>query len=135
MPSARRHAVTVALFVATTLAATTAAAQDAGQLNIICSVQAEWCNMIQTVFAKSTGIKVNMALKGSGEALAQLIAEPFKAMLTLMPVDLANTVWIMLHHSACTEQMMFTWPCAAAPRETPVSTAASSRCFFMESSK
>ena len=75
MPSARRHAVTVALFVATTLAATTAAAQDAGQLNIICSVQAEWCNMIQTVFAKSTGIKVNMALKGSGEALAQLIAE------------------------------------------------------------
>ena len=31
--------------------------------------------MIQTVFAKSTGIKVNMSLKGSGEALAQLIAE------------------------------------------------------------
>ncbi len=49
--------------------------QDAGQVNIICSVQAEWCNMIQTVFAKTTGIKVNMSLKGSGEALAQLIAE------------------------------------------------------------
>ena len=31
--------------------------------------------MIQTVFAKTTGIKVNMSLKGSGEALAQLIAE------------------------------------------------------------
>ena len=31
--------------------------------------------MIETVFAKSTGIKVNMVLKGSGEALAQLIAE------------------------------------------------------------
>jgi len=31
--------------------------------------------MIQTVFQKSTGIKVNMSLKGSGEALAQLIAE------------------------------------------------------------
>jgi iron(III) transport system substrate-binding protein len=52
-----------------------ASAQEAGQLNVICSVQAEWCNMIQTVFAKSTGIKVNMSLKGSGEALAQLIAE------------------------------------------------------------
>ncbi len=52
-----------------------AQAQDAGQVNIICSVQAEWCNMMQTVFAKSTGIKVNMSLKGSGEALAQLIAE------------------------------------------------------------
>ena len=46
-----------------------------GQVNIICSVQADWCNLIQTVFAKSTGIKVNMTLKGSGEALAQLIAE------------------------------------------------------------
>ncbi|MEO7008969.1 MAG: ABC transporter substrate-binding protein [Caldimonas sp.] len=46
-----------------------------GQVNIICSVQADWCNMIQTVFAKSTGIKVNMSLKGSGEALAQLMAE------------------------------------------------------------
>src|SRR5450631_4223548 len=55
------------------LAAPAAFAQ--GQVNIICSVQADWCNMIQTVFAKSTGIKVNMSLKGSGEALAQLIAE------------------------------------------------------------
>ena len=53
----------------------TAQAQDSGQINVICSVQAEWCNMIQTVFAKTTGIKVNMSLKGSGEALAQLIAE------------------------------------------------------------
>ena len=75
MPSTRRHALTVALFAVTTAVATTAQAQDTGRLNIICSVQAEWCNMIQTVFAKSTGIKVNMSLKGSGEALAQLIAE------------------------------------------------------------
>jgi iron(III) transport system substrate-binding protein len=51
-----------------------ASAQE-GQLNIICSVQAEWCNMIQTVYARTTGAKVNMSLKGSGEALAQLIAE------------------------------------------------------------
>ena len=50
-------------------------AQDAGQVNVICSVQAEWCNMIQTVFSRTTGIKVNMSLKGSGETLAQLIAE------------------------------------------------------------
>ena len=47
----------------------------AGQVNVICSVQAEWCNMIATVYARTTGVKVNMALKGSGEALAQLIAE------------------------------------------------------------
>ncbi len=69
-------APTAALLVGmlTTLAAPAALAQQ-GQVNIICSVQADWCNLIQTVFAKSTGIKVNMTLKGSGEALAQLIAE------------------------------------------------------------
>jgi iron(III) transport system substrate-binding protein len=50
-----------------------AAAQ--GQVNIICSVQAEWCNMISTVYARTTGAKVNVSMKGSGEALAQLIAE------------------------------------------------------------
>ena len=56
------------------IAAGAATAQDA-QINVICSVQAEWCNMIQTVYARTTGVKVNMSLKGSGEALAQLIAE------------------------------------------------------------
>ena len=61
--------------VATAAALGTAQAQDAGQINIICSVQAEWCNMLQTVYARTTGVKVNMSLKGSGEALAQLVAE------------------------------------------------------------
>lgn len=46
-----------------------------GQINIICSVQAEWCNMIGTVYGKTTGTKVNITQKGSGEALAQIIAE------------------------------------------------------------
>ena len=50
-----------------------AAAQ--GQVNVICSVQAEWCNLMSTVYAKTTGVKVNMVAKGSGEALAQLNAE------------------------------------------------------------
>jgi iron(III) transport system substrate-binding protein len=67
------------IFGATALAVSALAAGGAhaqnGQVNIICSVQAEWCNLIQTVYAKSNGVKVNMSLKGSGEALAQLIAE------------------------------------------------------------
>ena len=46
-----------------------------GQVNVICSVQAEWCNMIGTVYARTTGTKINISMKGSGEALAQLIAE------------------------------------------------------------
>ncbi|HEX2546641.1 MAG TPA: ABC transporter substrate-binding protein [Ramlibacter sp.] len=50
-----------------------AAAQS--QVNVICSVQAEWCNMIATVYARTTGTRVNLSIKGSGEALAQLIAE------------------------------------------------------------
>lgn len=68
----RRIPLAVTLAV---VATAPAHAQDGGQLNVICSVQAEWCNMIQTVFARTTGTKVNMSLKGSGEALAQLIAE------------------------------------------------------------
>lgn len=52
-----------------------ALAQSPGQLNVICSVQAEWCNLVQTVFARTTGIRINVALKGSGEAIAQLAAE------------------------------------------------------------
>src|SRR6478735_7026360 len=46
-----------------------------GQVNIICSVQADWCNNIATIYSRTTGAKVSMSLKGSGEALAQLIAE------------------------------------------------------------
>ncbi len=65
----------LALAVAASAAAMPAAAQDAGQINVICSVQAEWCNLMQTVYSRTTGVKVNMSLKGSGEALAQLIAE------------------------------------------------------------
>ena len=46
-----------------------------GQLNIICSVQADWCNLAAVEFEKATGIKTTMTLKGSGESMAQLAAE------------------------------------------------------------
>ncbi len=48
---------------------------SAQQVNVMCSVQADWCNMIATVYARTTSVRINLALKGSGEALAQLIAE------------------------------------------------------------
>jgi iron(III) transport system substrate-binding protein len=51
------------------------AAAAQGQVNVICSVQAEWCNMLSTVYARTTGTRINVTMKGSGEALAQLIAE------------------------------------------------------------
>jgi iron(III) transport system substrate-binding protein len=63
------------LLAAAVLAASSFGAAAQGQVNIICSVQAEWCNMISTVYARTTGVKVNVSMKGSGEALAQIIAE------------------------------------------------------------
>jgi iron(III) transport system substrate-binding protein len=61
--------------VGAALLALSLGAQAEGQINIICSVQAEWCNLMSTVYARTTGVKVNMTAKGSGEALAQLNAE------------------------------------------------------------
>ena len=50
-------------------------APASAQLNIICSVQVEWCNGAVVAFEKQTGIKVSMTQKGSGEAIAQVNAE------------------------------------------------------------
>ncbi|HSH92413.1 MAG TPA: ABC transporter substrate-binding protein [Ramlibacter sp.] len=61
--------------LAVLLAGLSLGATAQGQVNIICSVQADWCNNMGTVYSRTTGVKVNLALKGSGEALAQLIAE------------------------------------------------------------
>jgi iron(III) transport system substrate-binding protein len=47
----------------------------AQQLYVICSVQADWCNLAAVEFEKETGIKTAMTLKGSGEAYAQIAAE------------------------------------------------------------
>ncbi len=63
------------LVLSLALATLSLGASAEGQVNVICSVQAEWCNMIGTVYGKTTGTKVNISMKGSGEALAQLIAE------------------------------------------------------------
>lgn len=62
------------VFVAITALASFAA-QAQGQVNIICSVQAEQCSLVQTVFSKITGIKVNLTHKSSGEAMAQINVE------------------------------------------------------------
>ena len=63
------------LFIGSALALAVSGAWAQGQVNVICSVQAEWCNLMSTVYTKTTGTKVNMTAKGSGEALAQLNAE------------------------------------------------------------
>jgi iron(III) transport system substrate-binding protein len=45
------------------------------QLNVLCSVQSDWCNLIQITFPRVTGIKVNVLMRSTGEALAQVNAE------------------------------------------------------------
>ena len=55
--------------------ATSAQAQDKGQLNVLCSVELEWCALMAQTFERESGIKVNMIRKSTGEVLAQLTAE------------------------------------------------------------
>lgn len=64
-----------AIALCSLLAAGAAHAQDKGQLNLLCSVELEWCGLMASTFERETGIKVNMLRKSTGEVLAQLTAE------------------------------------------------------------
>ena len=74
MPPFMIRTIVRALGAAALVAGVSVAAQ-AQQLNVVCSVQAEWCQAIANEFQRETGTKVALTLKGSGEALAQLAAE------------------------------------------------------------
>jgi iron(III) transport system substrate-binding protein len=64
-----------ALLLTAGVLTTTSAVAQSGEVNVICSAQAAGCNLMAVTFEKSQGIKVNMTLKGSGEAIAQIMAE------------------------------------------------------------
>jgi iron(III) transport system substrate-binding protein len=51
------------------------AAAAAPSLTLLCSVQIEWCRVLQTVYTFRSGTEVKLIHKGSGEALALLAAE------------------------------------------------------------
>lgn len=57
------------------IALTAISAQAQSQLNIICSVQADWCNKVGAAYERTSGTKVNITLKGSGDAVRQLMTE------------------------------------------------------------
>ena len=63
-----------ALLSATALAAAGDASAQ-GRLNLYCSVQEDWCQLMQTEFEKATGVRVAMTRKSSGETYAQIKAE------------------------------------------------------------
>jgi iron(III) transport system substrate-binding protein len=71
--SARHSLLALALIGAFTLPSASAFAQ--GRLNLYCSPQEEWCQLMVTEFQKSTGIRVAMTRKSSGETYAQIKAE------------------------------------------------------------
>jgi iron(III) transport system substrate-binding protein len=50
-------------------------AQDAAALNLACSAGPEWCTVFANAFTKTTGVRVNLSVKSTGEVLAQLNAE------------------------------------------------------------
>ncbi|MEH6443712.1 MAG: ABC transporter substrate-binding protein [Oceanospirillaceae bacterium] len=58
---------------ALTLSATSLYAAE--KLNVICSANIDWCQLMVTDFEKETGVSVKMARKSSGETLAQIRAE------------------------------------------------------------
>lgn len=70
----KRRSICALGLVLAGLCNTHARAQD-DTVNVICSVQVEWCNLIQTTFSRIAGVKVNMIQRSTGEALAQLNAE------------------------------------------------------------
>ena len=63
------------LLAAALLAGSAAPAFAQGALNLYCGVQEEWCRGMVTAFERTSGIKVNMTRKSTGEVLAQLKAE------------------------------------------------------------
>jgi iron(III) transport system substrate-binding protein len=69
----RIRGVVALVVVAAALLALPRAAR--AQLNVICPVQAEWCNLAASEFEKETGIRIALTLKGSGESFAQIAAE------------------------------------------------------------
>ena len=66
-----RHLLAAAVMIP---AASLSHAQN-GSLNLLCSVQDEWCSLMATTFGRVSGVKVNVLKRGTGEALAQLVAE------------------------------------------------------------
>ena len=67
-----RTTLSLAMAIVGTLSSSAFAANE---LVVYCSVQEEWCRPMVAVFEKTTGIKVSMTRKSSGEFYAQIKAE------------------------------------------------------------
>ncbi len=68
----RKQAILGAALLASTVLAGQAGAQE---LNVICSNEQDWCDLMVSNFEDATGIDVSMVRKSTGETLAQVRAE------------------------------------------------------------
>jgi len=86
------------LFTAAALLGLSAAA-SAQTVNVICSVQAEWCNVISTVYARTTGVRINMAgrevFKVAVKTLDSLVDETLQA----AGMDESQIDWLIPHQA------------------------------------
>jgi iron(III) transport system substrate-binding protein len=71
--SAVRFAVALSAFAC--VVALHQPARADGNLVVYCTVQEEWCRLMQNAFERDTGIKVSMTRKSAGEYYAQIKAE------------------------------------------------------------
>ena len=71
----KRHSMIAAAALFGALLAPLHAAAAEGELVVYCTVQEEWCRPMVAAFEKTTGIKVSMTRKSSGEFYAQIKAE------------------------------------------------------------
>ena len=51
------------------------AAHAAGKLNVLCSADLEWCQLMKARFEKESGVEVSMIRKSAGESFAQIQAQ------------------------------------------------------------
>ncbi len=66
---------TTLLSAAALAAILVAGAASAGELNVVCSNEQDWCDLMAENFEEATGNTVNMVRKSTGETLAQVRAE------------------------------------------------------------
>ena len=57
------------------LAGTDSAIAQARRLSVVCSVQIEWCELIQSEYQKATGVHMSLIHRSSIDALAMLLSE------------------------------------------------------------
>lgn len=69
------HSMMLLFGVVACLVFSSGASAQSRRLNVICSVQIEWCELVQTEYQKVSGVKVTLIHRSSIDALSMLLSE------------------------------------------------------------